>query len=545
MCDISVIMCLYNTPTDLFKKSIDSLVNQTFKNFECIVYNDGSDKYLEENLKIIEELNDNRIKVYHKEHSGKSNTLNLALSKSQGKYMAIWDSDDIFIKQRLEFQYNWLENHKEYDVLSCALIDKNNYVWPGESESKDIDKSTIHYLGHHATQMFNKENVFNKVPFLFEQCYDGMEDMIFNYIMFYHGCKMRYENKIIGEYSITNIEAAHKLNLYGYNKYCSFNTQYKVFNHIEENPNLTCLLLIDNNWQDELEKTLLNLRETSESISIIVVNYDYNNTANYKEILHMCELYNAKYYIEESYISALNNYIDKITTEYVFIISNPIRICNENWDYDLMKYIKYNNYISNFIIQPYLFDMEKIDDNYYLNSRGLYEHHNKRYGERMILLSKELTEYIDYIIKTTDYVKFNNIPIINRDLCFICKKNIIKDLIKGFDGPDLLNVVMSIKHFLNNNEKSIIYYELQCSVNNVYKQNDNIYWDNYIRIITKIFNETLIVYSKIIKDNIDKKIYEKLIQNIKTDEEYKSIEFNKNKLCVFLKNINHKEPWNL
>ena len=350
MCEISVITCLYNTPIDLFEKSMKSLVVQTFKDFECIVYNDGSDKYLEENLKIIKELNDDRIKVFHKEHSGKSNTLNLALSKSQGKYIAIWDSDDIFLANRLEFQYNWLKQHENYDVLSCALIDKNNYIWPGSSESKDIDKWTIHYLGHHASQMFNKEKVLNKVPFLFEQCYDGMEDMIFNFIMFYHGCKMRYEDKIIGEYTISNPTAAHKINLYGYNKYCTFNIQHKVYNYIEENPNLTCLLIINNEWKDELEKTLLNLRITSESISIIVINIDYENTENYKENNEICKLYNAKYYIEESYIDALNNHIEEIKTDFIFIISNPIRVCVENWDYNLIKYLKFNNWYEQLVL---------------------------------------------------------------------------------------------------------------------------------------------------------------------------------------------------
>ena len=545
MCKISVITCLYNTPIDLFEKSIKSLVAQTFKDFECIVYNDGSDKYLEENLKIIEELNDDRIKVFHKEHSGKSNTLNSALKVSQGKYIAIWDSDDVFKNNRLEFQYNWLEEHKEYDVLSCALVDKNNFIWPWGSNSLDVTEQNVHYLAFHPAQMFNKEKVFNKVPFLFEQCYDGMEDSMFNSIMYYHGCKFRFENEIIGEYSLSNPTAAHKLNLYGYNKFCGFNSQHKVFNYIEENPNLTCILLINNDWKDELEKTILNLRMTSESVSIIVINYDYDNTFNYKENLKICKLYNAKYYIEESYVDALNNHINEINTEYIFIISNPLRVCVENWDYNLIKYLKFNKHYNNHIIQPYLFDMEKIDDNYYLNSRGLYEQHNKRYGERMILLSKELSEYIDYKNKTTEYIRFEQIPIINRDLCFICKKDIIKDLINGFVGPDLLNVVISTVAYLNNDYNTIVDFELICSVNNIYKQKDYIYWDNYIRIVSKLFNETLVIYNKIIKDNVNEILHNQLIYKIKNDETYKNVELNKNKLYVFLKNINHKEPWNL
>ena len=103
---INIICCLYNTPTELFKKSIDSALSQTFKDFEFIIMNDGSDKYLEENIEYIESLNDNRFKIYHKNHDGKSNTINEALKLCSRKYIAIWDSDDVFYPNRLEYQYN-------------------------------------------------------------------------------------------------------------------------------------------------------------------------------------------------------------------------------------------------------------------------------------------------------------------------------------------------------------------------------------------------------------------------------------------------------
>ena len=51
---ISVITCLYNCPPELFEKCIKGLISQTFKNFEVLIVNDGSTKYLDDNKKIIE-----------------------------------------------------------------------------------------------------------------------------------------------------------------------------------------------------------------------------------------------------------------------------------------------------------------------------------------------------------------------------------------------------------------------------------------------------------------------------------------------------------
>ena len=181
---ISIITCLYNTEPEHFQKCILSMINQTFKDWECIIFNDGSDKYIEENIKFIASFNDQRFRIFKKDHNGKSNTLNMALQIAKGKYCAIWDSDDQFIRERLEYQYEWLESHPEYDVLSNELISKNKQIWPGfRLTSTDINKYNCHYLGHHPSQMFNRVRVLLKVPYLFEQVYDSMEDNIFNHII--------------------------------------------------------------------------------------------------------------------------------------------------------------------------------------------------------------------------------------------------------------------------------------------------------------------------------------------------------------------------
>ena len=68
---ISVICCLYNTKPELFRKTLLSIRNQTFEDFNVYIVNDGSIENLEENKQIILELNDNRFIFIDREHEGK------------------------------------------------------------------------------------------------------------------------------------------------------------------------------------------------------------------------------------------------------------------------------------------------------------------------------------------------------------------------------------------------------------------------------------------------------------------------------------------
>ena len=70
---ISVITCLYNCPTNLFENCIKGLLSQTFTDFEVLIVNDGSTKFIDENIAIIEKYckDDSRFNYYEKEHSVK------------------------------------------------------------------------------------------------------------------------------------------------------------------------------------------------------------------------------------------------------------------------------------------------------------------------------------------------------------------------------------------------------------------------------------------------------------------------------------------
>lgn len=117
-------MPVYNTKTEYLKEAIESILNQTYKDFELIVLNDGS---VNNSEKIILSYNDERIKYFKNETNlGLPKTRNKLLDLATGEYIAYMDSDDISDKTRLEKQIFFLENNPNIDIVGtdCAKFPK-------------------------------------------------------------------------------------------------------------------------------------------------------------------------------------------------------------------------------------------------------------------------------------------------------------------------------------------------------------------------------------------------------------------------------------
>ncbi|WP_434290090.1 glycosyltransferase [Clostridium botulinum] len=112
---ISVVMPVYNSEKYL-NQSIESILTQTYKNFEFIIINDGS---TDTSLNIIKKYAnaDRRIKVISRENKGLVYSLNEGLSVSKGEYIARMDADDISLNKRFEKQVNILDKYPSIDIL--------------------------------------------------------------------------------------------------------------------------------------------------------------------------------------------------------------------------------------------------------------------------------------------------------------------------------------------------------------------------------------------------------------------------------------------
>lgn len=158
---VSVIMGVYNCKNfKLLEQSVESIINQSFTDFEFIICNDGSTNNTLDILKKIENK-DRRIKIIsYEQNRGLSYALNECLKIASGKYIARQDDDDISYKNRLEREYIFLENNNEYDIVgTLADVFDDNGIW-GEYKNPERPKKRDFYWNSpfiHPTVMIKKE----------------------------------------------------------------------------------------------------------------------------------------------------------------------------------------------------------------------------------------------------------------------------------------------------------------------------------------------------------------------------------------------------
>ena len=139
---ISVIMSVYNGEEYLCE-AIDSVLSQSFKDFELIVINDCSTDKTREILEKYENL-DARVKVHTNEVNLRlPSSLNKAISLAEGKYIARMDADDICLPDRLEKQYAFMEARPDITLSSCRFMTLKKGVIAsggcgGKTDTEDI-----------------------------------------------------------------------------------------------------------------------------------------------------------------------------------------------------------------------------------------------------------------------------------------------------------------------------------------------------------------------------------------------------------------------
>ncbi|WP_270446860.1 glycosyltransferase family 2 protein [Fusobacterium varium] len=144
---ISVIVPVYNTEKYI-KKCIRSIIEQTLKEIEIIIVNDGSK---DKSLEIIKDLmkQDRRIKLINKENEGVSSARNSGIKMAKGKYIQFIDSDDWIEKEFLEKMYDFAEKENVDIVVSDYYEDYSNgkiKIKKGKKKSKKVIFNSKEYL---------------------------------------------------------------------------------------------------------------------------------------------------------------------------------------------------------------------------------------------------------------------------------------------------------------------------------------------------------------------------------------------------------------
>ncbi|MFN7280529.1 MAG: glycosyltransferase, partial [bacterium] len=128
---VSIVMPVYNTAPFL-EEAVQSILHQTFTDFEFIIIDDGS---TDESLDILKSFRDERILVLSNGiNRGLVFTLHRGLNAARGRYIARMDGDDVSLPDRLQRQVDYMNTHPEADLLATCvdLIDeegRNTGVW--------------------------------------------------------------------------------------------------------------------------------------------------------------------------------------------------------------------------------------------------------------------------------------------------------------------------------------------------------------------------------------------------------------------------------
>ncbi len=176
---VSVLTPIYNTNPQHLREMIESILAQTFTDFEFLILNDSPDNT--EIEKIVKEYakHDKRIKYSkNSKNMGITPSRNTLLKMARGEYLAIFDHDDISVPERLAKEVAYLDAHPDVGVVSGWLqyFGKNNGIVKNPESDFDIKVHTIQncYVAHTASMIRRSVLVDNGIEY--EEVYTPAED---------------------------------------------------------------------------------------------------------------------------------------------------------------------------------------------------------------------------------------------------------------------------------------------------------------------------------------------------------------------------------
>lgn len=223
---ISVVMAVYNAEKYL-SMAIESILNQTFKDFEFVIVNDGSN---DRSLEIIKSFNDQRIVLINQKNAGVAAASNRGIKESKGEFIARLDSDDLSLPIRLEKQYYFLKTNQDYIAVgsNADIIDAdNNFLYCSNQKiTNESIKSILPNSPFINSSVMFKKDIFFKIGQYCENLSLGEDRVLFNrmapYGKFYNfqECLIKYRilptsismRKTIGERFSKIIKHAIKSN---------------------------------------------------------------------------------------------------------------------------------------------------------------------------------------------------------------------------------------------------------------------------------------------------------------------------------------------
>jgi hypothetical protein len=159
---ITVLMPAYNAGKYI-REAITSVLEQTHCDFELMIINDGS---TDDTVSVIMSFNDPRISIVNKEHEGIAEALNTGLQLADTYYIARFDADDVCMPDRLEKQFNFLEDHPDYVLVGSDaeyIIENGDFLFSFKCiahSNEEVQRNMYVYCPFiHSSVMYKREEV--------------------------------------------------------------------------------------------------------------------------------------------------------------------------------------------------------------------------------------------------------------------------------------------------------------------------------------------------------------------------------------------------
>ena len=154
---ISVVMSVYNGENTI-ETAINSILDQSFRDFEFIIINDGS---TDKTLNILESYNDERIKIISQSNIGLTKSLNKAILLTKSNIIARQDADEFSHQSRLEIQFNYLKENDSISLIGsrATIIDGKLKMVTKKINHQNLSKLLMRTnVFIHGTVMFKKKD---------------------------------------------------------------------------------------------------------------------------------------------------------------------------------------------------------------------------------------------------------------------------------------------------------------------------------------------------------------------------------------------------
>ena len=188
---VSVLMSVYNEPIEWVKQSLESILKQTYSNFEFIIINDNPGRLdLDSFLSSIAE-HDIRIKIYKNvKNIGLTKSLNVGLKLCSGKYIARMDADDISLPKRFACQVLFMERHPRVAVCGTDIklfgLYRPLYVKTIYKNDQDIRGQMFFNSGFVHPTVFIRKSILDSYNITYDESFRNAQDYKLWYLSLIH-----------------------------------------------------------------------------------------------------------------------------------------------------------------------------------------------------------------------------------------------------------------------------------------------------------------------------------------------------------------------